>query len=49
MLYGALTRAGSIIDWIARYGNTATVTKSDNVTIAKYSGTLGYEYLKEDK
>ena len=23
--------------------------KSDNVTIAKYSGTLGYEYLKEDK
>ncbi len=48
-LYGALTRAGSILDAIAYYGNRAEVTKVDNIVISRYSGTLNYEYLKEDK
>ena len=48
-LYGALTRAGSILDIIADYGNRAEVTKVDNVVIARYSGTLDYQYMKEDK
>lgn len=48
-LYGALTRAGSILDYIISDGNKAEVTKMDEVVISKYSGTMDYEYLKEDK
>ena len=48
-LYGALTRSGSIIDLIADYGNKAEVTKVDDMVISKYSGTINFEYLKEDK
>lgn len=48
-LYGALSRAGSILDAIADYGNRAEVTKVDNIVIHRYSGTLDYEYLKENK
>lgn len=49
LLYGALERAGSILDVIRDYGNTAKVTKKDNVTVSKYSGIISYEYLKENK
>lgn len=49
LLYGALERAGSILDEIRYAGNTAKVTKQDNITISKYSGVIKYEYLKEDK
>lgn len=48
-LYGALTRAGSILDAIAYYGNRAEVTKVDNIVISRYSGTLDFKYLKEDR
>lgn len=48
-LYGALTRAGSIIDVIEDYGNRAEVIKVDNIVISRYSGTINYEYLKEDR
>ena len=48
-LYGALSRSGSILDAIADYGNRAEVTKVDNIVISRYSGTMHYEYLKEDK
>lgn len=49
LLYGGLSRVGSILDAISDAGNTATVTKVDNITIPKYSGVIDYEYLKEDK
>lgn len=49
LLYGALERAGSYLDIIRDAGNTAKVTKQDNITISKYSGVISYEYLKEDK
>ena len=38
---------GSILDVISEAGNTATVTKVDNITIPKYSGVIDYEYLRE--
>ena len=49
LLYGALERAGSILDVIRDYGNTAKVTKKDSITVSKYSGVISYEYLKENK
>ena len=49
LLYGALTRAGSIIDWIKNDGNTAEVKKADNITISKYVGTISHDYIKESK
>ena len=49
LLYGALTRAGSIIDWIKNDGNTAEVKKVDNITISKYVGTISHDYIKESK
>lgn len=49
LLYGGLSRVGSILDVISEAGNTATITKVDNITIPKYSGVIDYEYLKEDK
>ena len=49
LLYGALERAGSILDWIRDAGNTATVTKQDNITINRYAGVISHEYLHEDK
>ena len=49
MLYGALSRTGSILDVIAYYGNRAEVAKVDNIVIYRYSGTLNYQYLKEDR
>lgn len=48
-LYGALKRAGSILDVIAEFGNKAEITKVDNIVISRYSGKLDYKYLKEDK
>ncbi len=47
LLYGGLSRVGSILDAISEAGNTATITKVDNITIPKYSGVIDYEYLKE--
>ena len=47
LLYGGLSRVGSILDAIREAGNTATITKVDNITIPKYSGVIDYEYLKE--
>ena len=49
LLYGALERAGSYLDWIRDPGNTATVTKEDNITINRYTGVISQEYLHEDK
>ncbi len=49
LLYGALERAGSILDWIRDAGNTATVTKQDNITINRYSGVISHEYLHENR
>lgn len=49
LLYGALERAGSILDVIRDAGNTAKVTKKDSITVSKYSGVISYEYLKENK
>ena len=49
LLYGALTRAGSIIDIVKDYGNNAEVRKVDDIVIKKYSGVLESEYLKEQK
>lgn len=46
LLYGALERAGSTLDWIRDAGNIVKVTKKDDITISKYSGVLNYEYLK---
>ena len=47
LLYGGLSRVGSILDAISEAGNTATIIKVDNITIPKYSGVIDYEYLKE--
>ena len=49
LLYGALERSGSWIDSIRYGGNTALVTKVDDITISRYSGTISGEYLQEDK
>lgn len=49
LLYGALERAGSILDWIRDAGNTAITTKEDNITISRYSGVISHEYLHEDR
>lgn len=49
LLYSALERSGSYLDWIRDYGNIAKVTKLDNVKIQKYSGVLPHEYMKENK
>ena len=49
LLYGALTRAGSCLDIIREYGNTAEVTRVDDITIQKYAGSITYKYMKEDK
>lgn len=49
LLYGALSRVGSYLDLIRNDGNTATITKVDDITIPKYSGVIKSEYLKEDK
>lgn len=49
LLYSALERSGSYLDEIRYYGNTAKVTKSDNIRIKKYSGVLPNEYMKENK
>ena len=49
LLYGALSRVGSYLDAIRNDGNTATITKVDDITISKYSGVIKSEYLSEDK
>lgn len=49
LLYGGLSRVGSILDAISEAGNTATITKVNNITIPKYSGIINYKYLKEAK
>ena len=49
LLYGALERAGAYLEEIRNDGNTATVTRADDITISKYTGILSYEYLHEDK
>lgn len=49
LLYGSLERAGSYMDYLRERGLIAEIKKMDEVTIAKYSGVLSYEYLKEDK
>lgn len=49
LLYGAIERAGSILDWIREGGNTAIATKQDNITISRYSGVISHEYLHENK
>lgn len=49
LLYGALERAGSILDWIRDAGNTAITTKEDNITISRYLGVISHEYLHEDR
>lgn len=47
LLYGALERAGSWLDQIRNDGNTARVTRVDNITISRYTGVISYEYLHE--
>ncbi len=47
LLYGALERAGSILDWIREAGNIATVTKEDSITINRFPGVISHEYLHE--
>ena len=49
LLYGALERAGSWLDQIRDDGNTAQVTKVNDIIISKYAGIISYEYLNEDK
>ncbi len=49
LLYGALERAGSWLDEIRNDGNTAIVTKVDDITISKYSGVISYEYLNANE
>ena len=49
LLYGGLERAGSYMDYLRERGLIAEVKKVDDITIAKYSGVISYEYLKEDK
>ena len=49
LLYGALERAGSYLEAIRNDGNTAQVTRIDDITISKYTGILSYEYLHEDR
>lgn len=49
LLYGALERAGSYLEEIRNDGNTAQVTRIDDITISKYTGILSYEYLHEDR
>ena len=49
LLYGGLSRIGSILDVIRDGGNTANITKVDDITIPKYSGVISYKYLKENK
>lgn len=49
LLHSALERSGSYLDEIRYYGNTAKVTRSDNIKIQKYSGVLPHEYMKENK
>lgn len=49
LLYGGLSRIGSILDIIKDGGNTANITKVDDITIPKYSGVISYKYLKENK
>lgn len=49
LLYGALTRVGSILDIVKDYGNKAEIRKVDNIVIKKYAGVLESEYLKEQK
>ena len=47
LLYGALERAGSILDWIREAGNIATVTKKDSIIINRFTGVISHEYLHE--
>ena len=49
LLYGALSRAGSYLDFLKDYGNIAEITKVDGITIPKYTGAITYKYMKEDK
>lgn len=49
LLYGALERAGSILDWIREGGNIATVTKKDSIIINRFTGVISHEYLHENK
>lgn len=49
LLYGALERAGSILDWIREAGNIATVTKKDSIIINRFTGVISHEYLHENK
>ena len=37
------------MDYLRERGLTAEIKKLDDITIAKYSGVLTYDYLKEDK
>lgn len=49
LLYGGLERAGSYMDYLRERGLIAEIKKMDDITIAKYSGVLSQDYLKEDK
>ena len=49
LLYGGLERAGSYMDYLRERGLVAEIKKVDDITIAKYSGVLSYDYLKEDE
>ena len=49
LMYGSLKRAGSYLDFIRLAGNTAEVTKVDDIKIARYTGVMDITYLKEDK
>lgn len=49
LLYGSLTRTGSILDWIKNGGNTVEIIKVNDITIKKYEGIIKSQYLKEDR
>ena len=37
------------MDYLRERGLVAEIKKVDDITIAKYSGVLSYDYLKEDE
>lgn len=49
LLYGSLTRTGSVLDLIKNDGNVVEVKKVNDITIKKYEGVIKSEYLKENK
>lgn len=48
-LYGGINRLGGYLEWISRDGAIAYVNKSDDITVAKYSGALTAKYMKTIK